>query len=317
MATLLEFFKVTSFAATGITAFVRVCRNIIAKKIFPQLTPEQAYKIVKNIIHYTGSIAILAIICWTFLVWCEKPPASSAPAPSAPAPSVPAPSAPAPSVPAPSAPAPSVPAPSAPAPSVPSVPAPSAPAPVWESKDVVGKDTSTGKSAHFKIAIITQEHRWVFKSTTNVEDGDQNEAGVKVDEVLPPFLSQLPNFQNALGITVVGVASEEGEPTKEEARADKRADNVLKLLRKVAISNGKELYKLNLGRHKSTGTALTPYQTSSQRRLIVVGIMRQDPEMNFAALKAAFYNALQQPIGLAVPLSEYAQFKFIPYGKNE
>lgn len=174
----------------------------------------------------------------------------------------------------------------------------STPDDVWETETI--KVTIDGKEYEFQIAILSQEYRWKLGSHERVETG-------AFASIVPPYLSRLPRFQSALGFIALGAASEEGDRFTEIDRADRRADKIVEYLRPMI--NSRPLYKLNLGQYTIT-TGAKPPATAWQRRVIVVGIMKQDPELNESRFKRAVEMALSRSSGILFSPTTYSNFDF-------
>ncbi len=130
------------------------------------------------------------------------------------------------------------------------------------------------------VQIAAQEDRWKFGSIDSLEIG-------LVTEKLPKYLLSIQKELNkAKRIICVGTASVEGDDLKENKRADKRADQMVKCMR--PFSNGKPIDKLILGRYaiKSDDN-----ETSSQRRVIIITVLKQAENGN---IKQAVINSLRK-----------------------
>jgi hypothetical protein len=166
----------------------------------------------------------------------------------------------------------------------------------WQVVKASGKDSS-GRTAEFLVAVLAQEHRWKFRKTEILESG-------RADSVLPPFVASLPEFEVAQEVIAVGVASQEGGTLTEEERADRRADEILKVVRPMA--GVRNLYKLNLGQHREEKPA---GDTSSQRRVILIGVMSRPPDMTVADLQEALFDALRdESRQLSFVVDRYSRF---------
>ncbi len=156
---------------------------------------------------------------------------------------------------------------------------------IWTYQELEG--VSNGMVAKFRIAIVTQEYRWKFASADSIETGS-------IERQLPNLLDKVSGFENAKGIIAVGAASQEGHINQEIARADRRADNILLVLRTHEISEEKGLYKLNLGQYQSEDQSKSINETSVQRRVIIIAVLSSDPRMTFEEFKEALHKALDK-----------------------
>jgi len=171
---------------------------------------------------------------------------------------------------------------------------------IWETQNIHSTD-SKGRKIEFIIAILSQEKRWELGSSDFLENHQS------FNEFFPGYLSILPTLDSCSELIAVGVASQEGTKQNEFYRADKRADKILEILR--PISNGKNLYKLNLGKFSSSNI---PGETSGQRRVIICGIKNRNKEMTTDNIKYALYEGLKKQMKdkLGLELSEYSDFYF-------
>jgi hypothetical protein len=169
--------------------------------------------------------------------------------------------------------------------------------PPWTQIRVPGCD-SQGRCASFDIAVLAQEDRWVKKKWDLLESGP-------VAEVLPDYLGSLKKLLRAKEIVVVGTASEEGGIDSEEARADRRADMILRIVRPLVRDS--QLYKLNLGRHVRLGRNT---DTSYQRRVILVEIEKRYPGMRVEDIRHALYDALDDVERFSFSALDYSSFLF-------
>lgn len=171
---------------------------------------------------------------------------------------------------------------------------------IWTYQELEG--VSNGMVAKFRIAIITQEYRWKFASPDSIETGS-------IERQLPNLLNNVSGFENAKGIIAVGAASQEGNVSQEIARADRRADNVLLILRTHELSEEKELYKLNLGQYQSKNQSKTVNETSVQRRVIIIAVLNSDPRMTFEEFKEALHKALDKSeLKVTIQRKTYSNF---------
>ncbi len=171
-----------------------------------------------------------------------------------------------------------------------------------EYEDIGGE--SNGKKAKFRVVYLTQEKRWKYSNETTLQDG------TLLADNLRENLSNFPNFEESLGLVAVGTASEEGtNRLKEEKRADRRADEILYILRMMEVSRNKELYKLNLGQYMQM-TGLSTSETAYQRRVIIIAIMGRDESMSNTEIKGALKDALMDSEGLNYDVEMYSMFEF-------
>lgn len=63
---LVELGKVAGLAGIAVGAAVLVFRDVIRKRIFPQLPPKDAYRLLRMIVIATWSIALVGMVVWKF-----------------------------------------------------------------------------------------------------------------------------------------------------------------------------------------------------------------------------------------------------------
>lgn len=176
---------------------------------------------------------------------------------------------------------------------------------LWKEKYFSSHDEK-GRKIEFVIAFLTAEKRWKIGSSEYFENGE------KFDSSFPKYLRSLSNIEYCKDIIAVGLASEEGDIDYEYNRADKRGDKIIEILRPIV--KDKNLYKLNLGKHNNTNQN----ETSSQRRIIIIGITKRQNEMTITDIKFALNEKLRkimkQEIGLE--LNNYTSFELTNPGKS-
>jgi len=174
---------------------------------------------------------------------------------------------------------------------------------VWEYENVQG--STNNKNAKFRVAIVTQEYRWKIAKTDSIETGS-------ISTELPNLLNNLSDFGEVIGLVSVGCASQEGTLENEIYRAERRADNVLTILKQHRKTKGvKNWYKLNLGQYSTTQK--DKKETSVQRRVIIIGILEKDNSMNGQEVGLALQDALQKSsLKTTVNIDSYSNFDFSP-----
>lgn len=173
---------------------------------------------------------------------------------------------------------------------------------IWTYQDIEG--SANGKVAKFRIAIVTQEYRWKFASSDSIETGQ-----IRVE--LPKLLNNIKGFNHAKGIITAGTASQEGTQEQEVIRADRRADNILLILRTHDLTRYNVLYKLNLGQHLASVKNENIDMTSIQRRVIIIAILGIDPKMSFEELRLALQRALSKSeLNVSISTQSYSYFDF-------
>lgn len=167
----------------------------------------------------------------------------------------------------------------------------------WETHRASCHD-GAGREANFVLAVLAQEDRWVYGDVDNLESGP-------VLDKLPSYLAVLPELWNAKELVAVGTASEEGSRASEEARAIRRADNILKVLRPIA--GQRPLYRLSLGQHDKGHRGS---ETSDQRRVILIGIQDREPLMTFLDIKQCLRSKLGVYERFSFNIGDYSAFDF-------
>lgn len=164
---------------------------------------------------------------------------------------------------------------------------------------------ANGKTAKFKIAIITQEYKWKIASTDSIETG-------LIDRELPSLLNNLKDFDKNIGTIAVGTASQEGENGREIKRADERADKITLILRTHNVSKNRNLYKLNLGQYSIKDNSKNVVETATERRVILIGIVSADENMEHKDLQQALKDALEKPeLQKTINTKNYSNFDFL------
>jgi hypothetical protein len=153
-----------------------------------------------------------------------------------------------------------------------------------------------GKKASFLIHLLTDEYRWKLSRWDLLEDL-QSEIN---------FSSSMRKLMNsAIEIVCIGASSEEIEDglsynhgrQKEEWRAGRRAESISKWVRAV-LQNPVNVRKLNIGHRDQTLETNGISDTSDQRRIIIVLVLKAEDGVNMdQALRDAFQQERnKQPI---------------------
>ncbi|GAB5525549.1 MAG: hypothetical protein Roseis2KO_34210 [Roseivirga sp.] len=172
---------------------------------------------------------------------------------------------------------------------------------VWEWQDLTGTFEEDTIVIRVAFKIITDQMRWKLNSPEFLENGQT------ISEALPSYLSYLPSFEEANGIISVGLASEEGNYEKEFDLASRRADNLSMVINKSNLALYKNTYRLNLGQHIFTNSGNSQI-TGSQRRIILIGIMKWSEKLNIKRLEQCLEDALTNSDGLTFNLEKYSDF---------
>lgn len=173
---------------------------------------------------------------------------------------------------------------------------------VWEVERLPGHD-STGNTAIFDVIALSKEYNWIYERSDSVELN-----GISKD-IVPHLLSGglQQRFRESQGVIAVGAASEEGPEFRETDRAAERARQLTVWLRE-AVKSPAPIYSLNLGQF--TGATLgDPEVTRLQRRVVILSIIRHDPEVD---ISEALWNALSRSSSFPMKLDEYTRFDLSP-----
>jgi len=179
----------------------------------------------------------------------------------------------------------------------------------WEWEDLRGEVEGDFVKIRVAFKIITDQFRWKIGSHEYLDNGR------KMTEELPKYLNSLPDFENALGLVAVGMASQENYKNiaVEEDRAERRADNILLALNPHQLAREKEIYKLNLGIHEEEDKSLTKDETSYQRKIIIIGVMNKSKDISFPKFEECLREALELSGGLSFDKNRYSTFDLKTY----
>ncbi len=157
-------------------------------------------------------------------------------------------------------------------------PAPSAPVKKHAEKQKVenaffyridGKDHG-GRPAAFDFIMLTNEFTWASGSTSQVVSRDKV---IPEAEVAHRVLTQQvrDSLTDASDLIAVGLASQEGERTKEEGRALERAKTIARWVSKVAKPD-MAIWTLSLGQYDKACKGQEDADSSFERPVIFVGV---------------------------------------------
>ncbi len=140
-----------------------------------------------------------------------------------------------------------------------------------------GKD-SQGQPATFDFIMLTNEFTWVKGSTSQLISGDKviPEADV-ADRVLTQQVRD--SLESASDLIAVGLASQEGERTQEEARALDRAKTVSRWMSKVSKPE-MALWTLTLGQYDRACKEQEDSNSSFERPVIFAGVRSKADGVN-------------------------------------
>ena len=140
-----------------------------------------------------------------------------------------------------------------------------------------GKD-SQGQAATFDFIMLTNEFTWVKGSTSQVISGDKV---IPEAEVAHRVLTQQvrDSLGSASDLIAVGLASQEGERTQEEARALDRARTVSQWIAKVSKPE-MALWTLTLGQYDKACKEQEDTDSSFERPVIFAGVRSKADGVN-------------------------------------
>lgn len=184
------------------------------------------------------------------------------------------------------------------------------------------EDCNWSKQEHFSINSygdivrieirFSENGRWILGDATYIESEPN---GHRVDIIKE--LTSLSLLNSADGIVSVGLASQEIEkdnPSNEISRAGNRSSNLMGYIRRsVKEEKDHRFYQLNLGRYLEIDNNISPYQSSDQRRVIVIGIFSQSfKKMSDEEIKEKVMEALSQEHNGLINKNMYSTFQFMP-----
>lgn len=140
-----------------------------------------------------------------------------------------------------------------------------------------GKD-SQGQPATFDFIMLTNEFTWAKGSTSQVISGDRV---IPEAEVAHRVLSQQvrDSLASASDLIAVGLASQEGERTQEEARARDRAKTVSRWMSRFSKPE-MALWTLTLGQYDKACKAQEDSDSSFERPVIFAGVRSKADGVN-------------------------------------
>ena len=185
-----------------------------------------------------------------------------------------------------------------------------------ESDEFVGFDVD-GRRADLRIYILSQDYSWVFGDGRNL-------VGPSGTADLRGLLSG-GDFQDrfcaADSVLAIGTSSFEGPQALNHALARQRAQTLVSVLqtqRPACTGEGPSLLAASLGEHAETspcpGRVRCPEATSSQRRLLLVGVSAADENVDFnEALWSGLrgFEAQQRSFFRDFRLTDYDQFEVL------
>lgn len=182
----------------------------------------------------------------------------------------------------------------------------------WNERTLVFPIEGVDKSNRhvvFDVVVLTKDYGWVRGSTTELEKGERRLSPNEIqNEVLAPQLRK--GLGSARALIAVGLASQEGDVSREEQRGGLRAIRTAELVR-GAIGPSIPMWTLNLGRYLEPCVECEDEDTSWQRPFIVIAVRRAD---NGAHISEALADAMSDTQNLPSP-SRYSTFAFAKFTK--
>jgi hypothetical protein len=182
----------------------------------------------------------------------------------------------------------------------------------WNERTLVFPIEGVDKSNRhvvFDVVVLTKDYGWVRGSTTELEKGERRLSPDEIqNEVLAPQLRK--GLGSARALIAVGLASQEGDVSREEQRGGLRAIRTAELVR-GAVGTSIPMWTLNLGRYVEPCVECEDEDTSWQRPFIVIAVRRAD---NGAHISEALADAMSNTQNLPSP-SRYSTFAFAKFTK--
>lgn len=182
----------------------------------------------------------------------------------------------------------------------------------WNERTLVFPIEGVDKSNRhvvFDVVVLTKDYGWVRGSTTELEKGERRLSPDEIqNEVLAPQLRK--GLGTARALIAVGLASQEGDVSREEQRGGLRAIRTAELVR-GAVGSSIPMWTLNLGRYVEPCVECEDEDTSWQRPFIVIAVRRVD---NGAHNSEALADAMSNTQNLPSP-SRYSTFAFAKFTK--
>lgn len=182
----------------------------------------------------------------------------------------------------------------------------------WNERTLVFPIEGVDKSNRhvvFDVVVLTKDYGWVRGSTTELEKGERRLTPDEIqNEVLAPQLRK--GLGSARALIAVGLASQEGDVSREEQRGGLRAIRTAELVR-GAVGSSIPMWTLNLGRYVEPCVECEDEDTSWQRPFIVIAVRRAD---NGAHISEALADAMSNTQNLPSP-SRYSTFAFAKFTK--
>lgn len=182
----------------------------------------------------------------------------------------------------------------------------------WNERTLVFPIEGVDKSNRhvvFDVVVLTKDYGWVRGSTTELEKGERRLSPDEIqNQVLAPQLRK--GLGSARALIAVGLASQEGDVSREEQRGGLRAIRTAELVR-GAVGTSIPMWTLNLGRYVEPCVECEDEDTSWQRPFIVIAVRRAD---NGAHISEALADAMSNTQNLPSP-SRYSTFAFAKFTK--
>ncbi|GGA09165.1 hypothetical protein [Okeania sp. KiyG1] len=163
----------------------------------------------------------------------------------------------------------------------------------------------TTKKAEFQFTVLSDKYNWEFSSDdkTQLKGKDASIRNLLSGEYM------ILGFRKASELISVGTASCEGGTATENERSKIRAGKLDEWLQEALEKHDlkdKPRYTLNLGKYKGECSPKTEQETAPQRRIIIIGIIDRDKDVN---LSEALRNAMEKRQDLSFYTKNYSLFK--------
>ncbi|MEM6796404.1 MAG: hypothetical protein AAF725_20700 [Acidobacteriota bacterium] len=167
-----------------------------------------------------------------------------------------------------------------------------------------------GRTAEGLLLVLSQTYRWKFESTSSVEYSD----GRAILDYRNEILKQ-PGMQYYLAqaekVIALGAASCEGVDNVEAERARDRAEHLASWVAE-ASPTPVDTHTLVLGKHLGECSGPSK-ETSAQRRVVLIVLLRSDPDLDTANALFRELQALSKKTLLKIDPAHYGLFEYAPH----
>jgi eukaryotic-like serine/threonine-protein kinase len=181
--------------------------------------------------------------------------------------------------------------------------------------DYLSVTDNQGNSAKINMAVLSDKYEWQIGSSNEVRLNGQYQS-IPISVLKQTLEKKAPGskdkgifeiMKNPNRIIALGMASCEGNPPEEEARALNRARTIQAQITKP-LFDVKEFPIISLGQFGAGSCQRNDRTNSIQRKLIIVGMQKQTTELKDLDAKEILYKRLGETIK-ELKLSDYSQGK--------